>query len=153
MNSQSITQPSKIQDDASASTGSDLAADPLAHPSTCRDAAKSNPVSASSGTAPGTASTELFAAGTRAKRAKRPPARPELLSLFDASPPWARFTEKEAAEILRCSTAKLQRDRWAGTGLPFVREDGSIFYLQETIATRVKDPVLHTSTAAADVSQ
>jgi hypothetical protein len=43
------------------------------------------------------------------------------------------LTERETAEVRRCSTRKLQRDRAEGRGCPFVRLDGRIFYRREDV--------------------
>ena len=45
------------------------------------------------------------------------------------------INEKEYAEIRGCSRAKLQRDRWDGSGVPFYKLDGHVRYkLSEVLA-------------------
>ncbi len=41
--------------------------------------------------------------------------------------------EKETAALLRVSVAKLQRDRWAGTGMPFIKLGRSVRYSKQTL--------------------
>jgi hypothetical protein len=43
------------------------------------------------------------------------------------------LTERETAEVRRCSTRKLQRDRAKGRGCPYVRIDGRIFYRRQDV--------------------
>ena len=38
------------------------------------------------------------------------------------------LTERETADLRRCSTRKLQRDRAEGRGCPYIRIDARIFY-------------------------
>lgn len=53
------------------------------------------------------------------------PSRADLLAEYNAMPANARIDERTAAAVLLCSTAKLQRDRWAGGGIPFQRVGGT----------------------------
>lgn len=41
--------------------------------------------------------------------------------------------EKEAAALLRVSVAKLQRDRWAGIGIPFIKLGRAVRYSKQTL--------------------
>ena len=41
--------------------------------------------------------------------------------------------EKEAAALLRVSVAKLQRDRWAGTGMPFIKLGRTVRYSKQAL--------------------
>lgn len=43
------------------------------------------------------------------------------------------LTERETADVRRCSTRKLQRDRAEGRGCPYVRIDGRIFYRRQDV--------------------
>jgi hypothetical protein len=43
------------------------------------------------------------------------------------------LTEHETAELRRCSTRKLQRDRAEGRGCPYVRIDGRVFYRRQDL--------------------
>ena len=62
----------------------------------------------------------------RRKRATPPkPTRAELLAEYNTLPNNARLNEQMLAAVLLCSLAKLQRDRWSGGGIPFVREGGT----------------------------
>ena len=50
----------------------------------------------------------------------------KLVAAFCAAPDDALFDEVTIAAYLDCSTAKLQRDRWAGIGLPFIKLSGRL---------------------------
>jgi hypothetical protein len=45
----------------------------------------------------------------------------DLIAEFDRLPDMALVPQKIVAILLGCSEAKLERDRWAGTGIPFVK--------------------------------
>ncbi len=100
---------------------------------------------------------------TRRKREVKPAkTRADLLAEYDQLPDNARINEVTVAAVLLCSLAKLQRDRWAGGGIRFVREGGTrktdkngrtqiyggkIFYLKADIEAHLasKRPVFSTS--------
>ena len=52
---------------------------------------------------------------------KPPPSRIDLLIEFDKAPLDTLFNQKTVAAVLDCSEAKMERDRWAGTGIPFIK--------------------------------
>lgn len=43
------------------------------------------------------------------------------------------LTEQEAALALRVSVAKLQRDRWAGSGVPYIKLGRAVRYSKQTL--------------------
>lgn len=45
------------------------------------------------------------------------------------------LSEFEAAELLSISVAKLRRDRWVGTGLPYIRLGRTVRYSVEEISS------------------
>ncbi len=49
------------------------------------------------------------------------PSRINLLIEFDKAPLDALFGQKTVAAFLDCSESKMERDRWAGTGIPFIK--------------------------------
>ena len=56
----------------------------------------------------------------RRKRTPKPTkSKAELAQEFEASPPSALFSQIIVAAYLDCSEAKLERDRWAGGGIPY----------------------------------
>lgn len=62
------------------------------------------------------------------------------------------LTENEVASILKVSRAKLQRDRWAGEGLPFVKFGRAVRYRQEDIVAHLQGCVRASTTRQAAVS-
>jgi hypothetical protein len=52
--------------------------------------------------------------------------RAELLAEFYSLPDQARIDQAMVAAVKHCSEAKLERDRWEGVGLPFIREGGKL---------------------------
>jgi len=60
---------------------------------------------------------------------KRPPkpqkTRLELLAEFEAAPPYAVFAQIYVAAVRDCSTFTIERDRWAGIGVPFIKPAGT----------------------------
>ena len=62
----------------------------------------------------------------RASRVPRPEkTRQELLAEFEAAPPYAVFSQIYVAVVRDCSTFTIERDRWAGTGVPFIKPAGT----------------------------
>jgi len=54
--------------------------------------------------------------------------RSELLREFYEAPEDTLFDQKTVAAVKNCSTAKLERDRWAGTGIPFLKDGQRVLY-------------------------
>lgn len=44
-----------------------------------------------------------------------------LINEFEAAPDSALFTQYMVAALRDCSLATIERDRWAGTGIPFIK--------------------------------
>lgn len=73
-----------------------------------------------------------------------------LYRLYDAAPDDALLDENVVAAVHGCSVAKLQRDRWAGTGLPFVRCGGRMVrYRKSTVRQALASLAEVGSTTAA----
>lgn len=82
----------------------------------------------------------------------------ELITAFHESHPESFHDERTIAVVIGCSEEKLQRDRWAGKGLPFVRFGRLVRYRkrdvlgvpaaqssqsQERVATEPRNPRGH----------
>jgi|GEM_PF-944273 len=103
---------------------------------------------------------------TRRKREVKPAkTRAELLAEYNALPDNARLNEQMLAAVLLCSLAKLQRDRWSGGGIPFIREGGTskadrngrvqifggkVFYVKKDVEAHLASKQAITSTSAID---
>lgn len=50
-------------------------------------------------------------------------------------PDWVLFSQETVAAIRDCSLATLERDRWIGSGVPFVKIGRSVRYRKSDIHT------------------
>lgn len=62
---------------------------------------------------------------------KRP--RDEMLKEFYNAPDDALFKSPIIAAVRSCSTAKLERDRWAGIGVPFIKDGRNVLYRKRDV--------------------
>ena len=108
--------------------------------------------------------TETQHQPTRRKRTTPPkPSRANLLTEYNALPDNARLNEQMLAAVLLCSLAKLQRDRWSGGGIQFIREGGTskadrngrvqifggkVFYLKKDVEAHLASKQAMESTSA-----
>ena len=51
-----------------------------------------------------------------------------LIAAFEAAPPSTLFPQKTIAAVLDCSLAKLERDRWEGVGVPYLKIGKAVRY-------------------------
>jgi hypothetical protein len=54
--------------------------------------------------------------------------RTKALAEFDSAPDTSLFSQIVIAHVRDCSTATLERDRWTGSGIPFVKIGRSVKY-------------------------
>lgn len=52
----------------------------------------------------------------------------DLLNEFDSAPESALFNQQTIAAVLSCSTQLLERNRWAGTGVPYLKIGRKVLY-------------------------
>ena len=86
---------------------------------------------------------------------------------YNTLPVNARLNEVMLAAILLCSVAKLQRDRWAGGGIPFIREGGTpkadkngrvqifggkVYYIKNDVETFLANKRVFSSTSDVQAS-
>ncbi len=78
------------------------------------------------------------------------PTRINLLIEFEKAPLDAFFGQKTAAAVMDCSEAKMERDRWAGVGIPFIKMGRAVRYQKRSILEHVDQfkPVHSTAEAA-----
>lgn len=57
----------------------------------------------------------------------------DLLKEYELAPDWTLFAQETLAAIRDCSLATLERDRWAGTGVPFVKMGRLVRYRKADI--------------------
>jgi hypothetical protein len=53
--------------------------------------------------------------------------------------------EKELANVLSSSVAKLRRDRWLGRGIPYVKNGRSVRYLENDVMKFIEENRVETS--------
>jgi hypothetical protein len=54
--------------------------------------------------------------------------RSQALAEFYSAPETALFGQRTIAHVRDCSTATLERDRWAGSGIPFIKIGRAVKY-------------------------
>lgn len=59
----------------------------------------------------------------------------ELIHQYEQAPNSALFSQETVAALLDCSLALIERDRWAGTGIPFVKIGRMVRYRKIDINT------------------
>lgn len=70
----------------------------------------------------------------RILKADRPAkTREELLKEFDAASACTLFTQETVAAIRDCSVYTIERDRWAGSGVPFLKIGRQVRYRKKNI--------------------
>lgn len=57
----------------------------------------------------------------------------DLINEYEQAPDWALFSQQTVAAIRDCSLATLERDRWAGTGIRFVKMGRLVRYRKSVI--------------------
>jgi hypothetical protein len=75
----------------------------------------------------------------------------DLIQEYELAPDWVFFSQETLAAIRDCSLATLERDRWAGAGVPFVKMGRLVRYRKseirawlaqhQSVSSTTKDPV------------
>jgi len=85
----------------------------------------------------------------RRKRTPRPPkSRVELAQEFNALPLVAFAVQAQVAAFLNVSEAKLERDRWAGGGIPYLKQNRSVRYKKADVLAYLEGKTRTSTTAA-----
>ncbi|MGZ8915201.1 MAG: hypothetical protein ACXW1Z_19095 [Methylobacter sp.] len=85
-------------------------------------------------------------------RTKSPQSRAESLEIFYSAPDDALFNQIVVAHVLDCSQAKLERDRWAGTGVPFIKIGRNARYRKSTVLGAIPRQQVSTSAAPESIA-
>lgn len=59
----------------------------------------------------------------------------DLITEYEHAPDWAIFNQETVAAIRDCSLATIERDRWAGIGIPFIKMGRLVRYRKSDIRT------------------
>lgn len=57
----------------------------------------------------------------------------DLIQEYDLAPDWLLFSQETVAAIRDCSLATLERDRWIGIGIPFIKMGRLVRYRKSDI--------------------
>lgn len=72
----------------------------------------------------------------------------DLLSNFEKAPETALFGQQTIAAVRDCSTATLERDRWAGNGIPFIKIGRAVKYRKSDVVAWLNEHIARQSTSA-----
>lgn len=61
------------------------------------------------------------------------PDRTKALAEFNSAPDTTLFNQIVIAHVRECSTATLERDRWAGGGIPFIKIGRAVKYRKSDV--------------------
>lgn len=70
-----------------------------------------------------------------------------LLNEFDSAPDSALFNQQTLAAILNCSTQLLERNRWAGAGVPYLKIGRKVLYRKSDILDFLQQQKIYRSTS------
>lgn len=69
-----------------------------------------------------------------------------LIKEYELAPAWALFSQDTVAAIRDCSLATLERDRWIGIGIPFIKLGRSVRYRKADIQAWLDNHIVIQST-------
>lgn len=70
-----------------------------------------------------------------------------VLEEFYNAPETALFSQQTISVIRQCSTAKLERDRWLGGGIPFIKFGRAVRYRKSDVLAWLSDYEPQSSTS------
>jgi hypothetical protein len=76
--------------------------------------------------------------------------RASILKEFEDSPDSALFPQEIPAAVIGCSEALLERNRWLGTGIPFIKIGRAIRYRKSEILQWINQH--HTISSTSDAA-
>ncbi|CAM4502026.1 MAG: hypothetical protein LEGION0403_FIIPPAGN_02550 [Legionella sp.] len=75
------------------------------------------------------------------------PTRLHLLNEFDSAPESALFNQQTIAAVLSCSTQLLERNRWAGTSIPYLKIGRKVLYRKSDVLGFLQQQRVYRSTS------
>lgn len=75
------------------------------------------------------------------------PSRLQLLNEFELAPESALFNQQTIAAVLSCSTQLLERNRWAGSGLPYIKLGRKVLYRKCDVLNFLQQQKIYRSTS------
>jgi hypothetical protein len=71
-----------------------------------------------------------------------------LLNEFELAPLSALFNQKTIAAVLSCSTQLLERNRWAGDGVPYLKIGRKVLYRKSDVLDYLQQQKVYSFTAS-----
>ena len=81
------------------------------------------------------------------------PTRLHLLNEFESAPQSALFNQQTIAAVLSCSTQLLERNRWAGSGVPYLKIGRKVLYRKSDVLDFLQQQKVYHSTSDEGQSQ
>lgn len=81
------------------------------------------------------------------------PSRLHLLNEFESAPQSALFNHQTIAAVLSCSTQLLERNRWAGSGVPYLKIGRKVLYRKSDVLDFLQQQKVYHSTSDEGQSQ
>lgn len=76
----------------------------------------------------------------------------QLINEFESAPSTMLFNQITLAAILDCSTQLLERNRWAGQGVPYLKIGRKVLYRKQDILNYLQQQKLYCSTSDTGTS-
>ena len=71
----------------------------------------------------------------------------DLLTEFDSAPESALFNQQTIAAVLSCSTQLPERNRWAGTSVPYLKIGRKVLYRKSDVLGFLQQQKVYRSTS------
>ncbi len=83
----------------------------------------------------------------RSTMSTRKTSRIQLINEFESAPNTTLFNQKTVAAILDCSTQLLERNRWAGAGVSFIKIGRKVLYRKSDVLDFLQQQKVYRSTS------
>ena len=70
----------------------------------------------------------------------------QLLNEFESAPNSALFNQQTLAAVLDCSTQLLERNRWEGKGVPYLKIGRKVLYRKNDVLSFLQQQKIYRST-------
>ncbi|QDP73061.1 helix-turn-helix domain-containing protein [Legionella israelensis] len=81
------------------------------------------------------------------------PSRLNLLNEFESAPKSALFNQQTITAVLSCSTQLLERNHWAGGGVPYLKIGRKVLYRKSDVLDFLQQQKVYHSTSDEGQSQ
>lgn len=71
----------------------------------------------------------------------------QLINEFESAPGSMLFNQNTLAAILDCSTQLLERNRWTGEGVPYLKIGGKVLYRKSDVIEFLQQQKVYRSTS------